>query len=295
MTQDRLTVLSRLPETLARPLEEMIVDPKFSATFNAQQVEHLIHVSGLDAVALAQHLLPLAAIYAYTPVSDFQVGAIVRGESGALYLGANIEFSGVSLGQTIHAEQAAIAHAWMSGESKLSDIIIDTPPCGHCRQFMNELSGVEGLRITLPSQATKKLNDYLPEAFGPVTMGMQIRFMDPQTHQIHADGTDPLQQQAVKALNKSYAPYSEALSGVAIELINQQTYLGAYAENAAFNPSLPPLQVALIQLIMNGYLFSDIKRVVLAETKNQTVTHQDTTRSVLQKIAPHIQLDYIEV
>lgn len=295
MTQDRFTVLSQLPETLAKPLEEIVINPKFSATFTSQQVEHLMHTTGFDAITLAQHLLPLAAIYAYTPVSDFQVGAIVRGESGALYLGANIEFSGVSLGQTIHAEQAAIAHAWMCGESKLSDIIVDTPPCGHCRQFMNELSGVEGLRITLPSQATKKLLDYLPDSFGPVTMGMKTRFMDPQPHQIHADHTDPLQQQALNALNKSYAPYSHAPGGVAIELINQHIYLGSYAENAAFNPSLPPLQVAVILLRMNGYSFDDIKRVVLAETKNAVVSHLDTTRSVLQKIAPHIQLEQLEI
>ncbi|WP_038186188.1 cytidine deaminase [Vibrio rhizosphaerae] len=295
MTQDRLTVLSRLPETLARPLEEMIVDPKFSATFNAQQVEHLIHVSGLDAVTLAQHLLPLAATYAYTPVSDFQVGAIVRGKSGALYLGANIEFSGVSLGQTIHAEQAAIAHAWMRGENKLSDIIVDTPPCGHCRQFMNELAGVEALQVTLPGQATKKLLDYLPESFGPVTMGMKVRLMDQQTHHIRADFSDSLQQTALNALNQSYAPYSKALSGVAIELSNQQIYLGAYAENAAFNPSLPPLQVALIQLRMHGDSFRDIQRVVLAETENGTITHLDITRSVLEKIAPQSQLVYIQV
>ncbi|QMV14750.1 cytidine deaminase [Vibrio spartinae] len=295
MTQNRFTVLSQLPEALAKPLEEIVTNPKFSATFTSQQVAHLMDVTGFDAVTLAQHLLPLAAIYADTPVSDFHVGAIVRGGSGALYFGANIEFSGVSLGQTIHAEQAAIAHAWMCGENELSDIIVDTPPCGHCRQFMNELANVEALRITLPNQATKKLHDYLPEAFGPADLGMKIRLMDQQAHQIHADYSDPLLQEALKALNNSYAPYSQALGGVAIELKDQHIYLGSYAENAAFNPSLPPLQVAVIQLRMSGYSFSDIKRVVLAETKNAAVTHLDTTRSVLQKIAPHIQLEHIEI
>ncbi|SHF31097.1 cytidine deaminase [Vibrio gazogenes] len=295
MTQDRLTVLSQLPEALAKPLEEIVINPKFSATITAQQVEHLMDATGFNAVTLAQHLLPLAAIYADTPVSNFHVGAIVRGGSGALYFGANIEFSGVPLGQTIHAEQAAIAHAWMCGENKLSDIIVDTPPCGHCRQFMNELADAEALQITLPNQATKKLHDYLPEAFGPADLGMKIRLMDQQTHQIQADYSDPLQQAALKALNHSYAPYSHSLSGIAIELKDQHIYLGSYAENAAFNPSLPPLQVAVILLRMGGYSLNDINRVVLAETQKATVTHLDTTRSVLQKIAPHIQLEHIEI
>lgn len=50
------------------------------------------------------------------PISEFYVGAIVRGISGRLYLGANMEFTGAQLGQTVHAEQCAISHAWMKGE-----------------------------------------------------------------------------------------------------------------------------------------------------------------------------------
>ena len=41
---------------------------------------------------------------------------VVRGASGALYLGANIEFPGEGLGQTVHAEQAALSNAFMHDE-----------------------------------------------------------------------------------------------------------------------------------------------------------------------------------
>ncbi|MDW6004245.1 cytidine deaminase [Vibrio mangrovi] len=295
MTQDLLTVLSQFPATLAKQVENIIIDPSFSAYFTSQQVEQLTHSTDMDTQTLAQHLLPLAAAYAYTPISDFRVGAIVLGESGALYFGANIEFSNVQLGQTIHAEQAAIVHAWMAGEKRLTDIIIDTPPCGHCRQFMNELSGADTLHITLPGKEAKKLHDYLPEAFGPLDLGIQTGLMGEQSHQVHAEYSDPLKQEAIKALNKSYAPYSNTFSGIAIELTDQRVSLGAYAENAAFNPSLPPLQVALVQLRMHGSAFNDIKRVVLAETKSGKITHLDDTRSTLQKIDPNIQLEYIQI
>src|SRR6185369_7517369 len=51
----------------------------------------------LDRLAEAQS-------YARPLLTNFRVGAVVRGTSGALYLGANLEFPGVGLNQTVHAE-----------------------------------------------------------------------------------------------------------------------------------------------------------------------------------------------
>ena len=59
-----------------------------------------------------------AESYARAPVSTFPVGAVVRGTSGSLYLGANIEFRGASLSQTVHAEQAALSNAFMHDEAR---------------------------------------------------------------------------------------------------------------------------------------------------------------------------------
>ena len=41
--------------------------------------------------------------------------------------------------KTIHAEQSAISHAWLRNESRITDIVVNYTPCGHRRQFMNEL------------------------------------------------------------------------------------------------------------------------------------------------------------
>ena len=68
---------------------------------------------------------------------------------------------------TVHAEQSAISHAWLSGEKALAAITVNYTPCGHCRQFMNELNSGLDLRIHLPGREAHALRDYLPDAFGP--------------------------------------------------------------------------------------------------------------------------------
>ena len=72
-----------------------------------------------------------AQSYARPAVSGYRVGAVVRGTSGALYLGANIEFPGEGLGQTVHAEQAALSNAFMHDEPGIEAIAVSAAPCGH--------------------------------------------------------------------------------------------------------------------------------------------------------------------
>lgn len=62
-------------------------------------------------------LLPLAAACARPDLSHFNVGAIARGVSGRWYFGGNMEFLGATMQQTVHAEQSAISHAWLRGET----------------------------------------------------------------------------------------------------------------------------------------------------------------------------------
>ncbi|MGS6554521.1 hypothetical protein ACUWFG_20225, partial [Escherichia coli] len=70
---------------------------------------------------------------------------------------------------------------------------------------------------------------------------------------------------AIAAANRSHMPYSKSPSGVALECKDGRIFSGSYAENAAFNPTLPPLQGALILLNLKGYDYPDIQRAVLAE------------------------------
>lgn len=238
---------------------------------SATQVHQLTLKHQLTIDSLALDLLPIAACYSYAPISQFNVGAIAIGYNNDFYFGANIEFEATAIQQTIHAEQSAISHSWMQGETLLQGIAINYPPCGHCRQFMNELNDAEHLTILLPEQPPKLLTEYLPHSFGPKDLNIQTGLLSHEQHdfKLEAKLKNNLQIHALNALNRSHAPYSKAYAGVAIQLSNDDYILGSYAENAAFNPSLPALQTALSHLLMSGYQFSDISRIMLIETRSQ--------------------------
>ncbi len=287
--------LASAPEALSNQLAPIVLADDFDATLSAQQFEQLLSATALSDKELRVALLPFAAAYSYAPISEFYVGAIVRGLSGRLYFGANMEFLGVQLGQTVHAEQSAISHAWMKGERGVKDITINFSPCGHCRQFMNELSTAKDLKVQLPEREEKSLHEYLPEAFGPADLGIKSGLMSEVKHQFECDENDALIQKAVDAMNMSHAPYTNNLSGLALELADGRVFQGAYAENAAFNPSLPPLQVALIQVLLAGETFDNIKAAALVENSEGKISHLADTQSTLEALNPDIPLSFVNV
>ncbi|KOO13086.1 cytidine deaminase [Vibrio xuii] len=287
--------LAEAPQNVADFLSPILLADDFDATLSSEQFEQLLAISGLEDAELRVALLPFAAAYSYAPLSNFYVGAIVRGLSGKLYFGANVEFDGVQLGQTVHAEQSAISHAWMKGEQGVADITINFSPCGHCRQFMNELSTADKLQIQLPERDSKSLQEYLPESFGPADLGITSALMTNIDHGKQSQEDDEVLQLAIAALNRSHAPYTHNLSGIALKMANGKVYQGAYAENAAFNPSLPPLQVALIQLLLDRQKFEDIESAALVEVSEGTISHLATTQSTLEALNPDIPMTYLEL
>ncbi len=111
---------------------------------------------------------------AYAPYSDFPVGAVVRGASGRLYAGCNVENSSYPQGWC--AEASAIAAMVAAGERRIVEVAVMgrgealVTPCGGCRQKLREFAGddvvihvcgPEGLRRSVT------LGELLPLAFGP--------------------------------------------------------------------------------------------------------------------------------
>lgn len=278
------TAFAELPATLQSALLPYLDAPDFPAMLKAEQVDAIKQRCGLDDDALAFALLPLAAACSLAPISQFYVGAIARGQSGNLYFGANMEFSGAPMQQTIHAEQCAVTHAWLRGESALASITVNYTPCGHCRQFMNELNSGTTLKIRLPGREPATLGDYLPDAFGPKDLNIATLLMDRVDHGFQLTLTDELEMAALAAANQSHAPYSNAHSGVALEAEDGTIYSGRYAENAAFNPSLPPLQAALILMNVSGGDCQKVVRAVLAEPDSAILTQWDATRATLSAL-----------
>jgi cytidine deaminase len=233
-------------------------------------------------------LLPQAESYARPLLTNFRVGAVVRGTSGKLYLGANLEFPGQSLNQTVHAEQAALSHAFMNDEPGIEAIAVSAPPCGHCRQFLYEFADGRDIEILLPGHPAMKLSALLPHPFGPRDLRVTQSPLTRTKIAIESFEGDPVRAARYAAAN-SYAPYTNSASGVAIRSRRGSVYRGSYIENAAFNPSLPPLQVALVGMAMAKEDFSEIAEVVLAEAGNNSISQLSATKALLAVIAPRAE------
>ena len=84
---------------------------------------------------------------AHAPYSRYHVGAAVRGDSGKIYVGANVE--NASYGLALCAERNAIAAAVAAGEKRVTAVAVVTAtsppaaPCGMCRQVLAEFAGDE--------------------------------------------------------------------------------------------------------------------------------------------------------
>ena len=251
----------------------------------AEQVSSLAEEHGVTVAELQALLVPLAAErYAAPPISGFRVGAVARGSSGALYLGANLELPGTALAFTVHAEQSVVANAWLSGEEGLAAIAVSAAPCGHCRQFLNELATAATLEVLVAGRAPRLLAELLPESFGPADLGVQAGLMSPRANGLRLESSDPLVLAALAAAEASYAPYSRAFAGLALETAAGAVHTGRYAENAAFNPSLTPLACALALRALGGGGGDAVTRAVFVEAPAQ-VSQAGATAEALRAIS----------
>ena len=251
----------------------------------AERVASLASAHGVTVPDLMGLLVPLAAErYAAPPISGFRIGAVARGSSGALYLGANLELAGTALAFTVHAEQSATANAWLSGEEGLAAIAVGAAPCGHCRQFLNELATAASLEVLVAGREPRLLPELLPESFGPADLGVRAGLMSPRANGLTLESSDPLVLEALAAAEASYAPYSRGFAGVALETVSGAVHTGRYAENAAFNPSLTPLACALALRALVGGDEDAVTRAVLVEAPSQ-VSQVGATAEALRAVS----------
>ena len=115
----------------------------------------------------------------YCPYSHFAVGAALLTGDGKIFRGCNIENR--SFSATVCAERTAIFKAVSEGVKQFAAIAIAggpegaeeldfCPPCGICRQVMEEFCGPD-FRIILGNSAGElkslTLAELLPYGFGP--------------------------------------------------------------------------------------------------------------------------------
>lgn len=277
----------------------------------SETVAQWLQVMNIEIGHLMIALLPYAASYARVPISHYHVGAVALGMPptppvsgpGNLYLGANMEFRGQAISFCVHGEQSATNNAWLHGETGLQALAINAAPCGYCRQFLYELtSATNGLNILLKANTrhdnydytANPLTYYLPDAFGPGDLGITGGLMDPDAHGLTIASSDPAALTALDGANGCYAPYTSDFAGVAIVNNNGKVFGGRYAENAAYNPSMSPLESALAFMNMNSPLQAPyiIARTILVEAQAD-ISQRGATETVLAAVAPAVKLEYL--
>jgi len=115
---------------------------------------------------------------AHAPYSGFAVGAALRGASGTIYRGCNVE--NVAYPEGTCAEAGAIAAMVAAGETRLTQayVVAGSPlpvtPCGGCRQKLAEF-GAGDVVVTMATvdgvEQTMTIAELLPGAFDPSFLG----------------------------------------------------------------------------------------------------------------------------
>lgn len=273
-------------------LLRVLQDSSLRGQIPAREVEYILAADHMAVDDMMVQLLPVAQVYSYSPLSHYRVGVVLRATSGGLYLGTNIEIPGQSLGFAVHGEQCAVTNAFMHYEKGVTSIAITAAPCGHCRQFLNELPNGPDLKVIVKGHPPTRLVSLLPESFGPSDLGVTERLFSGKklALELTTKGSDELCSAALDAAARSYAPYTKAHSGVALMSSTNSIYKGSYLENAAYNPSLSPLQAALAGLIMAGEEPVNVSAVVLVEEDKAPISQRSVTRTVLETIVPSASL-----
>jgi len=104
--------------------------------------------------------------------------------------------------------------------------------------------------------------------------------------------------QALNAANCSYCPYTHCPSGVALLAKDGAIYCGGCIESCAYNPSISPLQVAVIALIIKGGDIDSITHAVLVERENNLpgfISQEVCSKAVLKGLAPKVQLQVVQM
>ncbi|KAJ6913981.1 hypothetical protein NC651_016283 [Populus alba x Populus x berolinensis] len=251
----------------------------------ASEAESMAKQSGLTVLQLLPALVKSAQALARPPISNYHVGAVGLGSSGRIFLGGNLEFPGLPLHHSVHAEQFLITNLTLNAEPSLEYVAVSAAPCGHCRQFLQEIRHAPDVQILITGDSTSNQsykNDLAnKQQFEPLSCDALL------PNGVCASFED-LKNEALEAANKSHAPFTNCPSGVALMDCEGKVYRGSYMESAAYNPSIGPVQAALVAYVMGGRGggYDRIVAAVLVEKQGAKVRQEQTARLLLKEISP---------
>nr|GME21113.1 cytidine deaminase 1-like [Ipomoea batatas] len=203
------------------------------------------------------------------PISNYHVAAVGLGSDGRVFVGVNLEFPGLPLHHSVHAEQ------FLFGPYDLLD---DQTP------LLLEPHH-NGLSLTGPiSDDNRENRQNLSNGFSDHNLCNGVI-----NNSVYNSAL--LKAAAMEAANESHAPYTNCPSGVALMDSEGKVYKGSYAESAAYNPTLGPFQAALIAFVAGGGGGYDrIVAAALVEKEEAKVKQEDTARLLLKAVSPKCEL-----
>jgi len=249
--------------------EKLVAQHGLAGSFHIPNAvrEELQSQLGLDSTRMLHLCMKMVQPRAVAPVSNFHVGAAALGETGDVHMGVNLEFKNNPLTNTMHAEQFLVLGCLQRGETKLVELATSAPPCGYCRQFLNEM--IDGSKMVVCCRTCNEtagevgsrytLGELLPKSFGPADLfparDESNDIFSSSRHNglsLTSCGNETLAEAAVAAANRSYCPYTHKAAGVAFRTQDGSIHSGWSIENAAFNPTLSPLHNAIVALMCSN-------------------------------------------
>ena len=262
----------------------------------AGEAARLVADFGLAAIEdLMVLVLPTAQAIASPPISNFFVGSVgLEAQSGNLVFGGNVEFPRTHLGFTLHGEGFVFTRAFSRGTSIAKIAIGEAHPCAHCRQYLSEFAATRDLRLIDPLGHDLTMAQLYPWPFDPAYLGepgampQAVLWPDLALADAH-----PLGEKLLAAGRRAHTPYGKSPSAIVLTLTDGATVSGASIESVAFNPTIGPLQAAIVDLLAHGYRYGDIESAVLGTVRGCAVDYSRSVTELLDAIAPGAKLEIL--
>lgn len=253
------------------------------------RLEHGLTVEELMLVARRT-----AESFAQPPISSFFVGAVgLERETGNLIFGGNLEFVGAHIGNTVHGEGFVFSRAFSRGTSVQTICLGEAHPCAHCRQYMSEFSATTDLTLIDTLGHRLRMAELYPWPFDPGYLGERGIVAGEVRQPNLVLGQNSLRSDVVSRLTelgrRAYVPYGKTPAAIVLQLSDGTLIGGAVIESVSFNPTMSPLQAAMIDLFAHGYVASDIAGATVASQPGP-VDYVRHARDLLSVVAPSVAL-----
>jgi cytidine deaminase len=292
------TLLAQCGVAFGDALAELLVGPGRDARHPAavvgpHGVAELVAGFGLDTPEEAAILaLETAQALASPPVSGYRVGAVGLVPEGGMLLGGNLEWPGASIWQTVHGEGFVTLLARARATRITTLITSQARPCAHCRQVLAEMDGADELVLADPAGRRLRLADVYPWPFEPADLDADPARPGDDAFPFlglspgDTDAPQAIASALVAAGRRSHAPYSGCAAACVLVMADGTLHAGSVLESVAFNPTIGPVQDALVGLAAAGRSGADVLEAWLGVGRDAAVGHERMARDLLAAAAP---------